>query len=263
MYNLPPRSNATTNSRKSFIINNFTLIELLIVVAIIAILAGMLLPALNQARERAKAASCVSNLKQVGVANNLYMNDFDGFYPVTGRIKYPDVADPVYSWSVNLNKMGYITGNFYKLTRCPSIRIVPNTDSAGVSSYGVNKQYRTDKGLTLVLSFATNSSATDYYGFAPLKKIKDPGKFISHADSVSANDSGYLGCAYYQFSCDAYNGGAPFAVHSDNANCLFGDGRVGAVGTKQWSPEYYHAVVGQNGTFYQRNGSVEKVIPVK
>ncbi len=218
----------------------FTLIELLVVIAIIAILAGMLLPALGKAKAKAKGTKCLNNLRQLGIATTIYIND-NGVYPV--GIDGNNGA--TWIWPTLLRKTLY-DGRNTAVFHCPSApeqsQWIPKFGSGQPAKLGyLQDEVRLKPGGTFFMSYGynvwgafagenPNTGLGVYLGDPVWGETKEsavlrPSSMISFGDSNwdlkkkgDRDWSGFIGM-YEERQW-------PLELHSGRAELLFCDGHV-------------------------------------
>ena len=219
---------------------SFTLIELLIVIAIIAILACMLLPALNQARKRGHAISCMSNQKQTMLAQIQYSNDYSGYMVVLVPYKSPGQWENWVSLltrefsntgALPQTKRGYLSSN---VIRCPGN---PSDLKRDVSwgYYGFCKKSltatRKDKMGDFLVSIDTSTLRQCVY---IINRMKLPSRIPLLADTVASGSGPRRGQGIWYWQPDnltetsTSNNAGLHLAHSGKANIGFGDGHVSA-----------------------------------
>ncbi len=217
----------------------FTLIELLVVIAIIAILAAILFPVFAQAREKARQTSCLSNLKQIGLAFKMYVSDYDSVWPNNGQIACCTNGQQG-SIGVDFGYNGWVSNALRPYTKDQAIYICPDNNNNGFPDPWSNSGTATGNGLA-DFSYAFNY-ASDY-------GIKDA-QFSEEASSIIMADSGtaWWDCPYENTGCGwrsrdwAYhlnNGFEPGTNnlgtewHTGKNNFAFADGHCKAAGWTQ------------------------------
>ena len=221
----------------------FTLIELLVVIAIIAILAAMLLPALQQARDKAKGVKCVNNFNQIGKFTHLYIADYKGYYPRHTSRSAMAAGDP-YIWFVyspfflytpkKENSEYFASIRFYNNKKivinkfaCPAAPAAPGcfikSDGDGMTI--CRPAIEGELYVTIGFNRFFHGDGSQRKNTIHSASVKRPGYTVYMADNCGWGNIDYR-CTYRSDYSEDGKGKSVPPRHNGGANFLYADGHV-------------------------------------